>query len=78
MQHAKSATGAECKTKTLQRVKVKHEIEQYLKRVQHEDTVQHEKITTQKSTTYNWCNMKKVQHEKIWISTVKYGKSAQE
>ena len=53
MQHAKSATGAECKTKTLQRVKVKHEIEQYLKRVKHEDKIQDEKITTQK-----------VQHEK--------------
>ena len=70
MQDAKSATGAECKTKTLQRVKVKHEIEQYIKRVQHEDKV-HEKITTQKSATCNWCNMKTVQHEKIYISTVK-------
>ena len=65
MQHAKSATGAECKTKTLQRVKVKQEIEQYIKRMQQEDKVQHEKITTQKSATCNWCNMKKVQHEKI-------------
>ena len=36
MQHAKSVTGEECKTKTLQRVKVQHEIEQYLKGVQHE------------------------------------------
>ena len=59
MLNAKSATGAECKTKRLQRVKVKHEIEQYIKRVQHEDKVQHEKVATQKSATCNWCNMKK-------------------
>ena len=45
LQHAKSATGEEYKTRTLQRVKVQHEI---------------------------------VQHEKIWIATVKHGKSAQE
>ena len=28
-------------------------------------TVQHEKITTQKSGTWKLCNMKKMQHEKI-------------
>ena len=36
VQYAKSATGEECKSKTLHRVKVKHEIVQYIKRVQHE------------------------------------------
>ena len=35
LQHAKSLTGEECKTKTLQSVKVQHE-KQYIKRVQHE------------------------------------------
>ena len=39
LQHAKSATGEECKTKTLQRLKVQHEIVQYIKRVQHENSV---------------------------------------
>ena len=33
LQHAKSATGEEYKTKTLQRVKVQHERVQYIKRV---------------------------------------------
>ena len=36
VQNAKSAKGEECKTKTLQRVKVQHEIVQYINRVQHE------------------------------------------
>ena len=40
LQHAKTATGEECKTKTLQRVKMQHEIYQFIKRVQHEE-VQH-------------------------------------
>ena len=31
-QNAKSATGEECKTKTLQGVKVQHEIVKYIKR----------------------------------------------
>ena len=33
LQHAKSATGEECKMKTLQYVKVQHEIVQHIKRV---------------------------------------------
>ena len=36
LQDAKSALREECKTKTLQRVKVLHEIVQYIKRVQQE------------------------------------------
>ena len=35
LHYAKGATGEEYKTKTLQRVKVQHEIVQYIKRVQH-------------------------------------------
>ena len=63
MQHAQSATGEESKTKTLQRVKVQHQIVQYIKRVQHEN------ITTQKVEHANgaiWkkCNMKRVQYRK--------------
>ena len=49
LQHAKSATREECKTKTLQRVKEQHEIEQYIKRVQHEKK----------------CNMKRLLHKKV-------------
>ena len=48
---------------TLQRVKVQHEIEQYLKRVQPDKRAAW-KILTQKSATWKWCSMKKVQHEK--------------
>ena len=44
VQNAKGAKGEECKTKTLQRVKVQHEIVQYINRVQHEKKKQHEKI----------------------------------
>ena len=58
LQHAKSATGEEFKIKTLQRVKVQHQIEQNIKRVQHKN------ITIQKSAAWDWCSMKKVQHEK--------------
>ena len=71
--------------KTLQPVKVQLEIVQYIKKC---NTKKSEKITTQKSATWKWCsmkkvqqtecNMKKVQHEKILIATVKYGKIAQE
>ena len=35
----------------------------YIKRVQ-QKKVQHEEITTQKSATWKWCSMKKVEHEK--------------
>ena len=44
-----SATGEECKMKTLQRVKVQHEIVQYIKRVQHEKQ----------------CNMKRLPYKKV-------------
>ena len=47
-ENVNSATGEESKTNILQRVKVRHEIEQYIKRVQHERT----------------CNIKMVQYEK--------------
>ena len=36
MQHAKSTTGEECKSKTFEPVKVQYEIVQYMKKVQHE------------------------------------------
>ena len=36
VKHELLATGKECKTKTLQRVKVQDEIMQYIERVQHE------------------------------------------
>ena len=48
VQNAKGAKGEECKTKTLQRVKVQHEIVQYINRVQHEKKVKHEKILHKK------------------------------
>ena len=65
LQYAKSATEEESKTKTQERGKVQHEIEQYIKIVQHEKKLQHEKIATQKMTKQKLCSMKKVQHEKI-------------
>ena len=46
LQHAKSATGEEYKTRTLQRVKVQHEI------VHNINGMQHEKITKQKGATW--------------------------
>ena len=64
LQHVKSATEEECKTETLQRVKMRHEIVQYKKKSATRKKVQHERITTQKSATRKWCGMKKVQHEK--------------
>ena len=60
LQHAKSATGEECKTKRLQLVKVQHEIDQFIKRVQHEKK----------------CNMKTLLHSKVQYSMVQYEKSA--
>ena len=48
-QYAKSAKEEECKTKTLESVKVQHVIVQYIKRVQHEKK----------------CNMKKLLHKKV-------------
>ena len=49
LQNVKSGTGEECKTKTLQHVKMQHEIVQYIKRVQHEkkfsiEMLQYEKV----------------------------------
>ena len=37
-----------------------------------------EMVQYEKSGTWKERNVKKVQYEKIWIDTVKYGKSAQE
>ena len=56
VQHATSATGKECKMEILKRVKVQHEIQQYIKRVQLE------KILTKKGGTWKWRSMKKVEH----------------
>ena len=74
LQHAKSARREECKAKTLQRVKVQHEMVQYIKRVLHEKKcnmkrrlhkkVQYEDYTKMKIVQYEKCNMKKVQREK--------------
>ena len=49
MKNANRATEEESKTKIVWRVKVQHEIEQYIKRVQHKRK----------------CNMEMVQYEKI-------------
>ena len=51
LQHAKSATGEESKTKTLQSVKVQDETVQYINRVQHE-----------KKFNMGWLIYKKEQH----------------
>ena len=104
MQHEQSATGKNCniqivkntgketgeeyKTKTLQRVKVQHEIVQYIKRFQHEKKcnmkrLQHKKVPHGNGVVWKKCNKKRVKKEQsaIWkkkIATVKYKKSAQE
>ena len=64
LQHAKSATGAECKTKTLQRVKVKHEIEQYIKECNTKikysmKRLLHKKVQHVIGATWKKCSMKK-------------------
>ena len=61
---ATSATGEECKKKTLQRVKAQYELVQILNEC-YMRKVQHEKINTQKNETLKWCSMKKMEHEKI-------------
>ena len=58
VQNAKSAKGEEYKTKTLQRVKVQHEIVQYINRVQHEKKSNMKRFYTKK------CNVEMVQCEK--------------
>ena len=68
LQHAKSATGIECKTKTLQPVKVQHEIEQCIKRVQHEKKCNmkrllYKKVQHKKSATSKKCNIKNYHNE---------------
>ena len=40
--------------------------------------MQHEKFTAQNSATWKWRITKKVQHEKIKMVAMKYGKSTQE
>ena len=74
--------------KSLHRVKVQHQIVQYIKGVQHEKKCnmkillyKHcnmQMVPYEKSPTWKERNMEKVQHEKIQIGTMKYGKSAQE
>ena len=61
LQHAKSATGEECKTKTLQRVKVQHEIVQYIKC--NMKRLMHKKVPHRNGAVWKKCNMKTVQHE---------------
>ena len=58
LQHAYSTTREECKTRTLQRAKVQHEMPQYIK------TVEHEKSTTWKDYSTKMCNMEMVQSAK--------------
>ena len=65
----KIATGEECKTKTLQQVKMQHEIVQYIKRVQHEKKCsmkrsQHKKVQHGNVAVWKKCNIKRVEHEK--------------
>ena len=67
MQHAKITTGEECKTKTLERVKVQHEIEQFIKRMQLEKkcnmkTLIYKKV--QHGAVWKWCSVEMVQCEK--------------
>ena len=50
LQHPKRATGEECKTKTLQRMKVPHKIEQYIKRVQHKKKCNTKRLLHKNST----------------------------
>ena len=58
LQHVKSATREEWKTKTFQSVKLQHEIEQYIKRVQKEKKAIWKNYCTKK------CNMVMVQYGK--------------
>ena len=69
LQRVKSATGEECKTKTAWLFKVQHEIEQFIKRVQHEKkwnmkTLLHKKVQHGNGAVWKKCDMKRVQHEK--------------
>ena len=59
----KSATGEECKTKTSQRIKMQHQTERYIKRVQHEKRYNVKRLL-KKSATWKWRSKRKVQHEK--------------
>ena len=59
LQHAKSATGEECKTKTWQLVKVQHEIEQYIKK-----ECNRKKSVAWKDYYTKKCNMEMVQYDK--------------
>ena len=56
LQHAKSARGEKCKTKTLQRVKVQHEIVPSIKRMK--------KSATCKDFYIKKCNMQMMEYEK--------------
>ena len=59
LQHAKSAKWEECKTKTLQRAKFQHEIWQYIKECNTNESATWKYFYTKKS------NMEMVQYEKI-------------
>ena len=59
LQHLYCVTEEEYKMKTFQRVKVGHEIVQYIKRVQHEKSTAWKDYYTKK------CNMEMVQYEKV-------------
>ena len=66
----KNATGKECKTKTLQRVRVQHEMVQYIKRVQHEKkcnmkSLLQKKLQYRNDVVCKKCGKKRVQHKKI-------------
>ena len=56
LQHVKTATGEECKTK---RVKMQYEIDQFIKRVQHEKSATLKYYYTKK------CNMEILQYKKV-------------
>ena len=50
--HAKSATGEQCKSKILQRVKVHHKIAQYIKIVQREKKCKMKIVQYEESATW--------------------------
>ena len=65
LQHPKNVTGGECKTNTLQRVKVQHEIEQLIKSVEHKkkysmETLLHKKVQHGNGAVWKKCNMTNV------------------
>ena len=61
VQYAKSATGEECKSKTLQRVKVQHEIYKYIKRLYIKKSATRKKIQNENCAIWGKCNIENVQ-----------------